>query len=345
MGRDLLSNPYGRFYYLPKLLAERGHQVSILLLDYRSGSTIDVEQDGMRWRSSGPISYNSAIRQEVRSLAPDWIVGFSDIYFGILAVHHARRSAACACVDAYDNYESYMGWCKPLHWLWRRALRRADLVTAAGPGLVDLMIQGTVGHASAVVPMAADPVGFHPQSQQASREALSISGTGAYVGYCGSLHRSRGVETLFTAIDSLHQHRPDIQFFHSGRTWSNVAIPTSLRSLGYLPDDKVPLLLNSMSALVVLNKASRFGHHSHPVKLYEAMACEVPVVATSTLATDWILRDYPDRLVPPNDPNALTEAVLRSLEGGRPCYGQPAGWEAPCDAFEEALRSNRGVVF
>ena len=32
MGKDLLESPYGRFYYLPELLAERGHDVSVLLL-------------------------------------------------------------------------------------------------------------------------------------------------------------------------------------------------------------------------------------------------------------------------------------------------------------------------
>lgn len=33
MGRDLVASPYGRFLYLPKLLAERGHDVCIVLLD------------------------------------------------------------------------------------------------------------------------------------------------------------------------------------------------------------------------------------------------------------------------------------------------------------------------
>jgi len=35
MARDLIESPYGRFFYLPKLLAERGHEVRVALLDYR----------------------------------------------------------------------------------------------------------------------------------------------------------------------------------------------------------------------------------------------------------------------------------------------------------------------
>ena len=33
--KDLILRPYGRFYYLPKILAERGHNVHVLLLDYK----------------------------------------------------------------------------------------------------------------------------------------------------------------------------------------------------------------------------------------------------------------------------------------------------------------------
>lgn len=35
-GRDLFNRPYGRFFHLPRLLAERGHEVHLLLLSYRN---------------------------------------------------------------------------------------------------------------------------------------------------------------------------------------------------------------------------------------------------------------------------------------------------------------------
>ena len=51
MSRDLLTNPYGRFYYLPKLLADRGHDVTVVLLDYRGDEAVDINRDGVRWLS------------------------------------------------------------------------------------------------------------------------------------------------------------------------------------------------------------------------------------------------------------------------------------------------------
>lgn len=46
-----------------------------------------------------------------------------------------------------------------------------------------------------------------------------------------------------------------------------------------------------------MNTPGAFGDYSYPIKLYEAMACGRPVVASRTASTAWVLRDFPDRLV------------------------------------------------
>ena len=58
MERDLVASPYGRFYYLPRYLAERGHEVTLLLLDYRNGEPLDRHRDGIRWISE-PLARRS----------------------------------------------------------------------------------------------------------------------------------------------------------------------------------------------------------------------------------------------------------------------------------------------
>lgn len=342
MGRDLLTNPYGRFFYLPKLLAERGHDVTVALLDYQGDAAVDVNAHGIRWLSLSMRRYRGGILRAIGSAPPDWIVGLSDTYFGILARGLARRVGSRYAIDAYDNYESYIPWAAPLHMLWRRALRGADLITAAGPGLVELMARGSPDAATAVVPMAADPTGFEPRDKEACRRQLDLPLEQPLVGYCGSMHRSRGVTVLFDALPMITRARPEVGFIHSGRTWKNVPIPDDIRSLGYIDDDQVPVLLNSMDVLVVVNKDSAFGHYSHPVKLYEAMSCGVPVVATRTQATEWILAKQPERLFDAGDPAALTRAVLASLDNPHADFGSVPTWESSCDSFERALEAHPG---
>lgn len=337
MDRDLVEDPYGRFFHLPRILAERGHDVSIVLLDYKNGHEIQFDTHGIRWISSPVVSYLGAVNKLIADSPPDWMIGFSDVYFGILAARMARKHGLRSCIDAYDNYESYMPWARPLHWLWRSALRQADLISAAGPDLAVLMRQGEVRKHSVVVPMAADPTGFEPRNKLECRHALELPVDVPLVGYCGSLHRTRGADVLFDAIPLVHSERPEVRFFHSGRTFKDVPLPKTMTSLGYIDDQDVPVLLNSMDALVVVNRASLFGHYSHPVKLYEAMSCQVPVVATRTRATEWILDSHRDSLVDPADPLALSVAILNALDNPDTDYRSVPTWNTSCNLLERAL--------
>jgi glycosyltransferase involved in cell wall biosynthesis len=342
MSRDLVTSPYGRFFYLPKYLAECGHQVCLMLLDYENGEPLDLRRDGIHWISEplswhGPTAYVRRLQQLCRSFQPDWITGFSDTFYGILAERYARKFAARSCIDAYDNYESYMPLMKPLHLLWRRALSRADLVTAAGPGLLQHMSRGRNGKAACVVPMSADPVGFTSMDRNACRQQLNLPTDRKFVGYCGSTHRNRGVEVLFDACEMLQERISGVSLLVSGRSWKNVAIPESAFQLGYVPDEQMPVVLNSMDVLSVINRASNFGNFSYPVKLYEAMTCDIPVVVTETPATRWILQDFSDCLVPPSDASALCARLEQSLVRGRTDYGDPGGWQTGAGLLEQAM--------
>jgi glycosyltransferase involved in cell wall biosynthesis len=342
MGRDLITRPYGRFFYLPYCLAKRGHEVTLLLLDYRNDAPVDIRRDGIRWISEpmamgSPGRYTGRLRRFLNAERPDWVVGLSDTYFGILAQYYGKKTGVRSCIDAYDNYESYIPWLKPLHSLWRRALSRADLVTAAGPGLATYMSRQRHGRPAVVVPMAADPVGFRPIDRVECRSRMGLPVEGRLIGYCGSLHRNRGLEVLFRAIETLRESHPDLLLMLSGRPGKNISVPESACQLGYVEEEKIPLLLNSMDVLTVINRPSSFGNYSYPVKLYEAMACQVPVVATETPATRWVLKDFPGLLVPPSRSDVLCDRLEENLGRGRVDYGCVSDWSSVCNDFENAL--------
>ena len=199
-GRDLFTDQYGRFFHVPRLLAESGHEVHLLLLSYRRDPIQSRRIDGLSMhtvsaRPWGPLPYLAKAHALCRALQPDWVIGFSDIWYGILAMHLGSAYGCRALIDAYDNYESYILWAKPLHWIWRRALARADAVTAAGPGLAEWM-QATSRRASVdVVPMAADPA-FVSMPQVDCRRRLGLPEKGLMMGYSGSLYPSRGIATV-----------------------------------------------------------------------------------------------------------------------------------------------------
>ena len=223
-GRDLITRPYGRFFHLPRLLAQNGHEVYSLLLSYRNEPCRQEENNGIIWISesiipTAPLSYYLRAQELIRRISPDWVVGLSDTYYGILAEHLGRKFGILSAIDAYDNYESYIPWLKPLHLLWRKALNGATMVTAAGPQLAELLSRPRPGKPVHIVPMAADPE-FVPLNRDGCRKRMGLPLEEHLIGYCGAVSRSRGIELLFEAYEELRRKRPGTRIVLSGRKGS-----------------------------------------------------------------------------------------------------------------------------
>lgn len=339
-GRDLFTQPYGRFYHLPRLLAERGHEVHLLLASYKNEPAVYRSEGNLHVHSvsvlpRGPWSFWRKAASLTDVLGPDWIIGFSDICYGILAQRLAASRGARCLIDAYDNYESYIPWAKPLHSLWRRVMAQADVVTAAGPQLAEWM-RGTSGRSTVeVLPMAADPA-FKPMDKLQCRQKLGLPVHGTLLGYAGSLHSSRGVELLFETFERMRAIVPDCGLVISGRSFNRTLFPAGVHSLGYRPAEDVPLILNSVDLLFVVNKPGAFGDFSYPAKLYEAMACGIPVVAADVPGTAWILRDHPEMLARTGDVEDFVSKALRLMGSGRVDY-ECGGWEGVAEKLERLL--------
>ncbi len=331
MGKDLLNYPYGRFYYLAYYLNKVGHSVSFILFSYKAGEWEEIKRDGMTISSLSllPNPFVAIIKAKriIRKVNPDWVFGFSDVYYGILASYFSKKTNSKYLVDAYDNYEAYLPFLKPLHWIWRKSIRQANLVTCAGPSLVDLFRKYRNTDPIEILPMTVDPAEFSPMSKQQARKFLDLPIDKKLVGYHGSIHHSRDITVLFDAIKELESRDPEIMLVLSGRCFRNVKLPDSALYLGYIPDSQVPYFVNSLDVLAVPNRTSNFGHHSYPIKIYEAMACNIPVVATQTRATEWILKDHPNMLVPPSDPEKFANAISKIIKLGRVEYSNMPTWD------------------
>nr|WP_320012023.1 glycosyltransferase family 4 protein [uncultured Desulfobulbus sp.] len=344
-GRDLLTSPYGRFYHLPLLLAQQGHQVTILLCSYKKEPDhYDVhDQNGIRWYSISLAGlnifryYRTACRLG-KLHTPDWIIGFSDTWYGILSAHLAHHFGCKSLIDAYDNYESYIPWCIPLHRLWRHSMSKATVVTAAGPQLAHFMSNSVGGRQVNVIEMAADPC-FSPLSKSDCRKQLGLPHDKILLGYSGSLHQSRGIHILFSLFEKLRNLLPNAELILSGRLSKKTDVPPHVRWLGYLHAKKVPLLINSLDLMFAINKPGGFGNYSYPVKIYEALACGVPIVATDLPATSWVLRDHPDWLFNPENTESSIKTIISALHT-QSLRSPLSNWQNSVQNLESLLNSH-----
>jgi glycosyltransferase involved in cell wall biosynthesis len=83
---------------------------------------------------------------------------------------------------------------------------------------------------------------------------------------------------------------------------------TGLRSRGYVPDEWLPGLYRGAEAFVLPSRYEGFG-----LTCLEAMACGTPVVAADRAALPEVCGDAA-MLVDPDDPSAITQAVLAACE-------------------------------
>lgn len=344
--RDLIERPYGRFYHLPKLLAELGHDVRVRLCSHRGLPTSESDGDGVMWtsldvRTLGLRAWLARAREDAAAFDPDWVVGCSDAWYGWMAHWLARQTGARLAIDAYDNFEAYMPWNLPLHWKWRRAVCAADAVTAAGPQLAERLDGHRRGKPSTViVPMAADPI-FVPHDRRAARRALALPVDAPLIGYCGGWARNRGTDVLLRAFRVVRARHPAAQLVLTGRPPPHALSEPGVLALGYVDDDQLPLVLSALDVACVITVDTAFGRFSYPAKLCEAMACDVPLVATATDPVRWMLKDDPRFLAPIGDAEGIAERVLAHLGNTRRFqYPELPTWTDGAKRLERVLSSS-----
>lgn len=263
----------------------------------------------------------------------DWVVGFSDTYYGIMAVHLADIIGCNSLVDAYDNYESYIKWAKPLHILYRRAIANADAVTAAGPQLLEFITKNSTRNNKSVIPMAADEL-FQPLNKKLCRIQLGLPTDRPIIGYCGSAMRNRGIHLLYKAIKLVAQRRPDVLFAFSGRTDASFKRLDNMRHVGYLDDQLMPIFINCFDLAIAINDKTSFGEYSYPIKIYEATACKVPVLSSKHAPTEWILRGSGHQLFDLGKTDTLVDKIIQSLERNKLNPISLPSWKNIANDFE-----------
>lgn len=342
--RCLINRPYGRFFHLPIELAKLGHEVTVGLVDFRGSKSEEFFRDGINWishdiKSIGAYKTYYKLKESALQLNPDWVIGFSDSWAGVIAWRLADACGAKLALDAYDNYESYMPWNLPLHLLWRHSLGRADLITAAGPQLAKLLeTYARPGVSAEIIPMSADPT-FMPMDSSSCRKLLGLPLQAPLIGYYGSWAARRGTGSILDIFDQVRLKVPEARLVLSGTPPENIKTHPGTISLGYLDDQQLPLLVNAIDVACILTRNSRFGKYSYPAKLCEAIACGTSVVATDTAPVRWMLGENNNSLVPVDDPKAFSAKIMDVLESK---YDKPAplpGWYQGVEKLDSLLRS------
>jgi glycosyltransferase involved in cell wall biosynthesis len=175
------------------------------------------------------------------------------------------------------------------------------------------------------------------------------------VNFTGTLAKWQGLDSLFAAMD--HPGWPagvDLVVVGDGVLADFVReradADPRVTYLGRLPHGEVGgVVARSLAALSPMYLADRMLIGVVPLKLFEAMACGVPVIATDLPGqADIVTTSECGLVVPPNDPPAIAAAVARLAAD--PALAHALGGNARTAAVERyswdaaAARTNAIIV-
>ena len=165
------------------------------------------------------------------------------------------------------------------------------------------------------------PSGTKVSTQVRTQPALS--GKKLYVTYVGTTrYRWKGISTLMKAMVLLPEHISleivgDLnQIYKAEKAVLQLTKQKRLKITGHLPPNKAALHLKKAQVAVIPNSGkdiiSRI--YTSPLKLLEAMAEGLPVVASDLPSIREIVSEDQAVLVTPDDPGALAEGILKLFQ-------------------------------
>lgn len=231
--------------------------------------------------------------------------------------------------------------------LW--ALRQAEGVVSVSKYLKDaLMRQGVLEGKIHVIYNGIDREKFRVLDRDTARAKLGLDPKRRLVLFVGSLKHDKGVRELIHPMVMETCRRGDAVIGIAGSGPLRGEIEQQIASrrlqdrvllLGSIPPVSVAQWMNAADCLCLPSH-----HEGLPNVIMEALACGTPVVATRVGGVPEILDDRSGRLVEPQLPGPLAEAISQVLrcqwdreEIARLC---PAGgWSENATALEHAIRT------
>ena len=197
-------------------------------------------------------------------------------------------------------------------WLQRRSHARMDRsVAVSGPVAERLAAAGVGRSRLRVIRNAwAAPGAF--LAREEARNRLGIDPSAAVVGWVGRLTAEKGPDV---AVEALARARPEVTLSVLGAGHLEPSLQARARELGIGPRIRWHGVVADAWQYFRAFDAWCLSSHTEgtPISLLEAMAAEIPIIATRVGGVPDVVRDGEALLVPPGDPDALARAMNDAL--------------------------------
>lgn len=326
-----------------KFLAERGHRIDL----------VTATQDGMSGLGSNVHSH-TAIGMDlvvVRKCRAIVRAGQAAVVYErrlspkiAFAVSRLSRIPFVVEVNGVEEEAAMQGRpsTSPLRPLKFRVRKRMYRAAARVVAVTDRLathtwqLYGLPSEKVVTIPNGVDLATFAPINAAQARRDLGLAGAN-WVVFVGNLVGWQGVDVLLRAAPRVVREQSDARFLLVGAGVLRPALETLARDLGIQPyvrfvgavqHELVPIHIGAATVCVApFTRRRNEGIGVSPLKVYEYLAAGRPVVASAIPGIDdMLVRSGAGRVVEPDNPEALAEALARLLTSPAECaeMGQAA---------------------
>ena len=204
----------------------------------------------------------------------------------------------------------------------KQNLRDADRIIAVSDATKDYVLSlGAKPKKVKVLHNGVDLVKFRPRAgkRMEVRIKLNIPESAIVVLTVRRLVYKNGVDTLIEGANIAIKKHPRIVFLVVGKgpdsdsvklRIAQLGIEDNFKLAGFVNDEDLPSYYNTGDLFVLPSKSGE----GLPLVALEAMACALPVVATDVGGIREVLKEDYGKLVPPNQPELLAEAILDFID-------------------------------
>jgi len=236
--------------------------------------------------------------------------------------------------------------------------KQADKIVAVTQGIKDEIkkLHSIPDEKIVVIENGANTDLFKPMHQEKAKKELKLEEKKNYICFVGNLAPWQGVEFLIQSAPLILKESTHTKFLIIGDgpmkeelidLAEQMAVSDKFIFTGVVPYEEVPKYINASDICVVYKKPLKSGYS--PLKLYEYMACEKPVIASRVEGFEILEENHAGILVEPENPKELAKAIIKLLkderlrrelgENGRKYVTKNHSWEAVARRVAEVCKS------
>jgi len=242
----------------------------------------------------------------------------------LIAAKIAKRYSKPLVLTQHNTFIAYAGivW-DHVEWLndyaiGKQVLKEADKIVVVSNATKNYVLSlGAKPEKTEVLHNGVDLNRFRPLTgiKDEMRRKLGITKDLNVVLTVRRLVYKNGIDTLIESAKKAVKQNPRLVFIVVGKgpdfeeikeKIAQLGIQKNFRLTGFISDEALPLYYNAADFFVLPSKSGE----GLPLVALEAMACGVPVISTNVGGISEIMNEDYGKLVPPNSPEALADAIL-----------------------------------